>query len=225
MQLMSQDILGISLGHLWHIFRISSRHLWDIYGTSSRYLWDISKTSLGYLWDIFKIPLGYLWDILGKSLGYLRDILGISLGYLWDIFGISWGYLGQSVTYRYREFFIFLVLSEPVPEKFGTGKESRNQYWTNLVPKKSLGNGIGKICIGKSLETSIKNLDFLRQNLRWVLVPNRNFSIFGGIGKIWHRKKVSELVSVKFGISRKSRNRNWKNLVPKKVSETVSEKI
>ena len=74
MQLMSQDILGISLGHLWHIFRISSRHLWDIYGTSSRYLWDISKTSLGYLWDIFKIPLGYLWDILGISWGYFGDI-------------------------------------------------------------------------------------------------------------------------------------------------------
>ena len=28
----------------------------------------------------------------------------------------------QSVTYRYREFFIFWGVSEPVSEKFGTGK-------------------------------------------------------------------------------------------------------
>ena len=39
--------------------------------------------------------------------------------------------LNQSVTYRYREFFIFLVVSEPVSEQIGTGK--------------SLGTGIGKI--------------------------------------------------------------------------------
>ena len=37
----------------------------------------------------------------------------------------------QSVTYRYREFFIFLVVSEPVSEQIGTGK--------------SLGTGIAKI--------------------------------------------------------------------------------
>ena len=80
--------------------------------------------------------------------------------------------LHQSVTYRYREFFIFLVVSEPVSEKigtgkslgtgigqiwyrkkvsepvsekFGTGKKSRNRFWKNFVPEKSLGTGIGKI--------------------------------------------------------------------------------
>ena len=33
---------------------------------------------------------------------------------------------------RYREFLIFLVVSE----KIGTGKKSRNRYWKNLVPEK-----------------------------------------------------------------------------------------
>ena len=63
------------------------------------------------------------------------------------------------------------------------------------------------------------------------------FHFFGGIGKNWYRKKVSEPVSVKIGTGKKSRNRYRKNLVPekslgtgigkiwyrKKVSEPVSE--
>ena len=59
----------------------------------------------------------------------------------------------QSVTYRYREFpvpgiFHFFggirkkwyrkKVSEPVSEKFGTGKKSRNRYRKNLVPEKGL---------------------------------------------------------------------------------------
>ena len=36
-------------------------------------------------------------------------------------------------------------VSEPVSEKFGTGKKSRNRYRKNLVPEKGLGTGIGKI--------------------------------------------------------------------------------
>ena len=36
-------------------------------------------------------------------------------------------------------------VSEPVSEKIGTGKKSRNRYRKNLVPEKSLGTGIGKI--------------------------------------------------------------------------------
>ena len=36
-------------------------------------------------------------------------------------------------------------VSEPVWEKIGTGKKSRNRYRKNLVPEKSLGTGIGKI--------------------------------------------------------------------------------
>ena len=53
-----------------------------------------------------------------------------------------------------------------------------------------------------------------------------NFHFFGGIGTgigtNWYRKKVSEPVSVKFGIGKKSRNRYRKNLVPKKVPVSVS---
>ena len=44
--------------------------------------------------------------------------------------------LYQSVMYQYREFFICLVVSEVVWEKFCTGKGSRNRYWKNMVPKK-----------------------------------------------------------------------------------------
>ena len=65
------------------------------------------------------------------------------------------------------------------------------------------------------------------------------YGIGTGIGKIWYRKKVSEPVSVKFGIGEKSRDRYCKNLVPgksngtgigkiwyrQKVSELVSEKF
>ena len=36
-------------------------------------------------------------------------------------------------------------VSEPVSEKFSTGKKSRNRYRQNLVPEKSLGTGIRKI--------------------------------------------------------------------------------
>ena len=53
-------------------------------------------------------------------------------------------YFHLSVTYRYREFFFFLVVSEPVSEKIGTGKGSRNRYRKNLVPEKTIGTGIGK---------------------------------------------------------------------------------
>ena len=45
---------------------------------------------------------------------------------------------------------------------------------------------------------------------------------FGGIGKNWYRKKVSEPVSEKFGTGKKSRNRYRKNLVPEKVPVSVS---
>ena len=54
-----------------------------------------------------------------------------------------------------------------------------------------------------------------------------NFSFFLVVSepvseKIWHRKKVSEPVSVKFGIAKKSWNRYRKDLVPKKVPASVS---
>ena len=42
-----------------------------------------------------------------------------------------------------------------------------------------------------------------------------------GIGTNWYREKVSEPVSVKFGIGKKSRNRYWENLVPEKSLGTV----
>ena len=66
----------------------------------------------------------------------------------------------QSVTYRYREFpvpeiFIFLVVSEPVSEKFGTGKKYRYRYRKNLVPEKSTGIGIGKIWYRKKVSEPV----------------------------------------------------------------------
>ena len=89
----------------------------------------------------------------------------------------------QSVTYRYRAFpvpgmFHFLVVSEPVPEKvsepvsekFGTGKKSRNRYRKNLVPEKGLGTGIGKIWYRKKVSEPVSEKfdtrpEFRRQNL------------------------------------------------------------
>ena len=121
----------------------------------------------------------------------------------------------QSVTYRYREF--------PVPGisnfvgglgKIWYWKKSRNRYRKNLVPE---------------LIFFAKILEFRRfiigTGTVLVSVPGIcHFSggIGTGIGKIWYRKKVSEPVSVKLSIGKKSRNRYRENLVPKKVPVSVS---
>ena len=63
----------------------------------------------------------------------------------------------------------FLVVSEPVSKKIGTGKKSRNRYRKNLVPEKSLGTGIGK---KKSQNRYQKNL--VPEILRVFPVVNRN---------------------------------------------------
>ena len=55
-------------------------------------------------------------------------------------------------------FSFFLVVSEPVSEKFGTGKKSRNRYRSNLVSEKSLGTGIGKIWYRKNHWYHIENI-------------------------------------------------------------------
>jgi len=114
----------------------------------------------------------------------------------------------QSVTYRYREFPVPGIVhffggigtgigknwyrkkvSEPVSEKFGTGKDFRRQNF-----------GILKIYNGYRYR-------------------NREFFIFSGgigtgIGKIWYRKKVSEPVSEKFGTGKSTGIGIGKNLVP-----------
>ena len=46
---------------------------------------------------------------------------------------------------RYREFFIFIDVSEPVSEKIGTGKKSRNRYRKKFGTGKSTGIGIENI--------------------------------------------------------------------------------
>merc|ERR1712218_623980 len=135
-------------------------------------------------------------------------------------------YLIQSVTYQYREFpvpgiFNFFggigtgigkiwyrkKVPEPVSEKFGTGKRSRNRYRKNLVPEQ-IFVAIWKIYNGYRYR-------------------NREFFIFSGgigtgIGKIWYRKKVSEPVSVKFGTGKSLGTGIGKNLVPEKVPVSVS---
>ena len=85
---------------------------------------------------------------------------------------------------------------EPVWEKFGTGKRSRNRYRKNLVPE--------LIFVAKILE--------FRTFLVGTGTGTRNFKFF---------LVVSEPVSGKFGIGKNSRNRYRKNLVPKKVPVSV----
>ena len=53
--------------------------------------------------------------------------------------------------YRYREFFIFLVVLEPVSVKFGIGKKYRNRYRSNLVSEKSTGIRIKNIWCRKKV--------------------------------------------------------------------------
>ena len=128
----------------------------------------------------------------------------------------------QSVTYRYRDFFIFLVVSEPVSEeigtgkslgsgigKFGSGKKSRNRYRKYLVPE--------MIFIAKILEfrrfvmgTGTVQVPVLVVSEQVPEKISEPVSVkFGigktglgtGIGKIWDRKKVSVLE--KFGTGKK----------------------
>ena len=51
------------------------------------------------------------------------------------------------------------------------------------------------------------------------------FHFFGGIGKKWYRKKVSEPVSEKFGTGKSPGTGIGKIWYRKKVSEPVSEKL
>ena len=69
-------------------------------------------------------------------------------------------YPHQSVTYRYQEFLIFLVVYEPVSEKIGTVKKSRNQYRKNLVPERSLRTRSEKF--GTGADSCRQNLEFRR---------------------------------------------------------------
>merc|ERR1712203_1318278 len=90
--------------------------------------------------------------------------------------------------YRYREFFIFMVVSEPVSKKFGTGKKSRNRYRSNLVSEKSLGTGIGKIWYRKKVPVSVSKIFSTGKKYRyryrptiWVLShtgPQVTFSVW-----------------------------------------------
>ena len=81
----------------------------------------------------------------------------------------------QSVTSRYREFFIFFMVSEPESKKFGT--------------EKNLGTGLEKILVPKKVSEPV----------------SKNFgtekSLGIGLEKIWYRKKVSESVSFRFWVS------------------------
>ena len=116
---------------------------------------------------------------------------------------------------------------QPVSEKISTGK--------------SLGTDIGKTWYRKKVSepVSVKfgtGADFCCQNFGIQKISSgyrnwyREFLIFSdgigtGMGKIWYRKKVSEPVSVKIGIGKKSRNRYRKNLVPKKSTGIGIENI
>ena len=114
----------------------------------------------------------------------------------------------------------------PVSKKFGTVKKSRNRYRKSLVPWKGIGTSIGKSLYRKKYRNRYRKIwyqnYFFSQNLGNLKIYNGyqyrigtgtgNFNFFGaGIGKNWDRKKY--------------RNRYRKNLVPKKVSESVSKKF
>ena len=129
---------------------------------------------------------------------------------------------------RYREFSIFLVVSEPVSEQIGTGKKSRNRYRSNLVPIKSLGTGIVKIWYRKKVSEPVSEkfdtgTEFRRQNLGMLKIYNgyrcrigtgtENFSFFW-----WYRNRyrINLVPEKSFGTGI---GQIW---YQKKVSEPVS---
>merc|ERR1711989_57010 len=144
------------------------------------------------------------------------------------------------------------MVSEPVSEKFGTENSLGISIEKNLVPKKSLGIGLGKIWYRKKVSEPVlekfgTGTNFRRQNLEILKIYNeywyryREFVIFSGgigtgIGKIWYQKESWNQSRKKFGTEKgpgtglgkfwyrkKSQSRSRKNLVPKKVPEPVSE--
>ena len=136
----------------------------------------------------------------------------------------------QSLTYQYWEFPVPGIfhcfggigtnwyrekVSEPVSEKFGTGKKSRNRYRKDLVPK--------KVPVSVSTEFRCQNLGILKifNGYRYRIgTGTENFSFFWWYRNQYRKKmvpeKVSEPVLVIFGIGKKSGNRYRKNLVLKK---------
>ena len=92
---------------------------------------------------------------LGESLPFQMQISKNKLNFK-DKKGEIVRPVGQSVTYRYREFFIFVggigtgigknwyrkKVSEPVSEKFGTGKKYRYRYRKYLVSEKIIGKNL-----------------------------------------------------------------------------------
>ena len=107
---------------------------------------------------------------------------------------------------RYRNKFVPEKVSEPVSEKFGTGKkvsEPVSEKFDTGTDFRCQNLGILKIYNGYRyrIGTGTENFSFFwwyRNRYRNRLVP----------------EKVSEPVSVKFGIGKKSRNRYRENLVP-----------
>ena len=73
----------------------------------------------------------------------------------------------QSMTYRYREFFIFFVVSE----KFGTGKKSRNRYRKNLVPEKVSEPVSEKFGTGKKVPVSVSKIFSIGKKYRYRYRP------------------------------------------------------
>ena len=126
------------------------------------------------------------------------------------------------MTYRYREFLIFLVVSEPVSEqigteKFDTGTEFRRQSLGIL----KIYNGYRYresyifLVVSEPVSDQIGTGKTSRYRYGKNLVPGK--SLGTGIGKTWYRKKVSEPVSEKIGTGKKSRNRYRKNLIPELI--------
>ena len=62
------------------------------------------------------------------------------------------------MTYRYRELFIFLVVSKPVSEEIGTEKKSRNRCRKNLVPEKKSGNRYRQNLVPKKVPASVSKI-------------------------------------------------------------------
>merc|ERR1719500_2699984 len=131
----------------------------------------------------------------------------------------------QRVTYRYREFpvpgiFHFFggigtgigknwyrkKVSEPVSEKIGTGKKSRNRYRKNLVPERYRYREFlfffwwYRNRYRKKLVPEKKS----RNRYRKKLVPEKGLGT--GIGKIWYRKKSLGTGIGKIWYQKKSRN-------------------
>ena len=109
-------------------------------------------------------------------------------------------------TYRYLEFFIFLVVSESVSEKIGTGKSLGTGIGKIWYRKKSTGTGIGKIWYRKKVSVPV-SFKILGTVILWSVQstpPTRSAALVSSLKQLNNCRRTLKVFEMHFVSKRKS---------------------